>query len=321
MFILAFVFAFSILIANYTNPIVSKCLPDPTCLRISTGEYYLYATEEQTRNVPIYRSTNLVKWEYITTAFTNQTRPNFISGGTIWAPDINLINNRYVMYFAMAIPNSPINKSGVGVAYASKAEGPFTYGSKFFDSVEIGVGASIDPVYIEDQGIKYFIWGSFHGIFAFELEDDGLHIKSGAQKVQIAGDAFEGTYIHKRGDYFYFFGSVGYCCSGVNSTYEVAVGRSKTVLGPYVDKTGKNLMNGGYTVILTGNDRFRGPGHNSKLVQDGAGNDWMLYHAYDAKNANAGRLLMMDRVLWDKEDWPYIEGGSPSLTAAEPVFK
>jgi arabinan endo-1,5-alpha-L-arabinosidase len=321
MLLLAFIFSVSLSIANYSNPIVPKCLPDPTCLRITTGEYYLYATEEETRNVPIYKSRDLVKWEFVDTAFTNQTRPDFISGGVIWAPDINLINEKYVMYFAMAIPSSTVDKSGVGVAYADKPEGPFTFGSKFFDSVEVGVGESIDPVYIEDQGKKYFVWGSFYGIYAFELEDDGLHIKSGSEKVEIAGDQFEGTYIHKRGDYFYFFGSVGFCCSGVDSTYQVAVGRSKSVLGPYVDKRGRNLLNGGFTVILTGNDRFRGPGHNSKLVQDGAGNDWMLYHAYDAKNERAGRLLMIDRVLWDEDDWPYIEGGSPSLTATEPVFR
>jgi arabinan endo-1,5-alpha-L-arabinosidase len=281
----------------------------------------LYATEEKTRNVPIYKSNNLVKWEFVGTAFTNQSRPNFISGGVIWAPDINLINNRYVMYLAQAISNSPQKNSGVGVGYSEKPEGPFTFQGKFFDSVEIGVDASIDPVYIEDQGKKYFIWGSFHGIFAIELENDGLHIKSGSNKIQITGDAFEGTYVFKRGDYFYFFGSVGSCCSGVRSTYQVTVGRSKNVLGPYVDKTGKDLMNGGYTVILSGNDRFKGPGHNSKLVQDDSGNDWLLYHAYDAKNASAGRLLMLDRVLWDRDGWPYIEGGTPSLTAAEPSFQ
>jgi arabinan endo-1,5-alpha-L-arabinosidase len=313
---------FSLSVANYSNPIISKSLPDPTVIRVSSGEYYMYATED-TRNVPIYRSSNLVKWDYVGTAFTNQTRPNFISGGTIWAPDINYINGRYVLYYAMAIPDLSVvgRDSGCGVAYATKPEGPFSNAAKLFTSPEIGVTTSIDPVYIEDGGKKYLIWGSFNGIYSIELNDDGLQVKSGAEKKLVVGNLFEASYILKRGNYFYYFGSMGKCCDGVKSTYEVAVGRSTTLFGPYYDKKGNSLLNSGNTVILSKNDRFIGPGHNSKLVQDDSGNDWMVYHSYDARNESAGRLLMLDRVLWDSDGWPYIQGGTPSLTAAEPSFK
>ena len=85
-----------------------------------------------------------------------------------------------------------------------------------FRSNEIGVQNSIDPFYIEDNGRKYLFWGSFRGIYGVELKEDGLAVKLGAEKKQIAGTAYEGTYIHKRNGYYYMFASTGTCCEGLN---------------------------------------------------------------------------------------------------------
>ncbi len=72
-----------------------------------------------------------------------------------------------------------------------------------------------------------FFGGSFHGIYGTELTEDGLSLKKGAPIEQIAGTAYEGTYIHKRGGYYYLFASIGRCCEGLKSTYTTVVGRSK----------------------------------------------------------------------------------------------
>ncbi|RRN77915.1 arabinan endo-1,5-alpha-L-arabinosidase, partial [Pseudoxanthomonas sp. SGD-10] len=85
---------------KYANPVVNKSLPDPTIIKASDGYFYLYATED-TRNVPIYKSKDLVAWEFVGTAFTNDTRPSFEPNGGIWAPDINYINGKYVLYYSM----------------------------------------------------------------------------------------------------------------------------------------------------------------------------------------------------------------------------
>jgi arabinan endo-1,5-alpha-L-arabinosidase len=115
------------------------------------------------------------------------------------------------------------------------------------------------------------------------------------------------------------FASIGYCCSGVDSTYQTVVGRSRSLFGPYVNKEGEDMMNNKYTLIITSNDRFVGNGHNSQIVQDNDGNDWIFYHGVDRNNPK-GRQLMMDRVRWDAQNWPYIQGGTPSITAENPVF-
>ena len=80
-----------------------------------------------------------------------------------------------------------------------------------------------------------------------------------AEKIQIAGDAFEASYIYKRGDYYYLFASVGACCSSMLSTYTTVVGRSTSLLGPYVNKKGESMLDNSYEIIIKANDRFVGP--------------------------------------------------------------
>ena len=116
---------------------------------------------------------------------------------------------------------------GIGVATADSPQGPFTDHGKMFRSNEIGVQNSIDPSFLQYEGRNYLVWGSFRGIYVIELTEDGLSLKPGAEKKRIAGTAFEAAYIHKHGDYYYMFASIGSCCEGIRSTYKVVVGRSK----------------------------------------------------------------------------------------------
>lgn len=302
--------------AAYANPVVNYSLPDPTIIQGDDGYFYLYATED-IRNVPIHRSKNLLDWKLIGTAFTDSTRPNFEPNGGIWAPDINKIGNRYVLYYSMSVWGGEWT-CGIGVATADKPEGPFTDQGMLFRSNGIGVQNSIDPFYIEEGDKKYLFWGSFRGIYGIELSDDGLSVKKGSEKKQIAGTAYEGTYIHKRGNYYYLFASVGTCCEGLKSTYTTVVGRSDRLFGPYMNRTGETMMNNHHEVLIHKNDAFVGAGHNSEIVNDAKGNDWFFYHAVSTKHPE-GRVLMMDRIDW-VDGWPSVKGSSPSVEAEKPEF-
>lgn len=301
---------------TYKNPVIDYSLPDPTLIRANDGYFYVYATEN-IRNLPIHRSKNLVNWEEVGTAFTEETRPTFEPEGNIWAPDISYINGQYVLHYSMSVWGGEWT-CGIGVATADKPEGPFTDRGMMFRSNTIGVQNSIDPYYIEDNGKKYMFWGSFRGIYAIELLADGLSVKQGAEKKQVAGTAYEGTYIHKRGKYYYFFASIGSCCEGLKSTYTTVVGRSENLFGPYVDKKGQPMMENHHEILIRGNEAFVGTGHNSEILTDKAGNDWMLYHAVSKANPT-GRVLMLDQVKW-VNDWPEVTGSAPSLEAAAPIF-
>ena len=300
----------------YQNPVINYSLPDPTVIEGDDGYFYVYATEN-IRNVPIHRSMDLVHWESVGIAFTDETRPTFEPKGNVWAPDINKIGDKYVMYYSMSKWGGEWT-CGIGIATADKPEGPFTDRGMLFRSNEIGVQNSIDPFYIDDNGKKYLFWGSFRGIYAIELTGDGLALKKGEKPRQIAGTAYEGTYIHKHDGYYYLFASIGSCCEGVKSTYTTVVGRSRSLFGPYLDKKGESMLDNHHEILIHKNEAFVGTGHNSEIVTDKAGNDWMLYHAVSIANPE-GRVLMLDQVHW-KDGWPFVKTTSPSLKENKPLL-
>lgn len=306
-------FAVSVMAQDYySNPVIDKDFPDPTVVEVD-GKYYAYATGRQ---VPVFVSDNMVDWESAGNAFTREGRPNFEPRAGVWAPDISLIEGKYVLYYSMSVWDG-IHTCGIGRAVADNPLGPFEDKGKLFRSNEIGVTNSIDPFYIEDDGKKYLFWGSFYGIYGIQLTDDGLDLYPGAKPEKIGGSAFEATYIHKRDGYYYFFASVGSCCAGVNSTYQLVVGRSKSLFGPYVDKEGKPMLDNGYTVVIGNSNRFVGNGHCSEIVQDAGGQDWIFYHGVDVTDPR-GRKMLADQIRWDEEGWPYVEGNVPSKKALRP---
>ena len=301
----------------YCNPVLAKSTPDPTVIQAPDGMFYLYATED-IHNIPIYKSPDLVNWTFVGTAFTDATRPTFEPKAGLWAPDINHIDGKYVLYYAMSRWGGE-HTCGIGCAVADSPAGPFTDQGKLFRSNEIGVQNSIDPFYIEENGEKYLFWGSFRGIYYIELSEDGLHIRPGAKTTQIAGTAYEAVYVHKKGKYYYLFASIGSCCQGEKSTYTTVVGRSESLFGPYMDKNGNSMLDNHHEVVIHPNASFAGTGHNAEIMTDKKGDDWILYHAYIRDKAKQGRVVMLDRIHW-KKGWPYVEGNMPSNEAQAPKF-
>jgi arabinan endo-1,5-alpha-L-arabinosidase len=121
--------------------------------------------------------------------------------------------------------------------------------------------------------------------------------------------AIEGAFITYRRGYYYLFVSFDFCCRGVNSTYKIMAGRSSQITGPYADRGGKPMRDGGGTLVYAGSDRWRGPGHNSIYIENGV--YWMVYHAYDA-DMNGAPVLRIEALQWDEDGWPV----SPSALAA-----
>ena len=303
---------------SYTNPVINVNAPDPTIVRDDKGVFWLFATEGGGQ-VPIYRSEDLVNWTRRGQAFTSSTRPNFVDGG-IWAPDAKKVGDKYHLYFSMSKWGGEW-EAGIGVATAPRAQGTYTNAHKLFISSEIGVQNSIDPMFIEDNGTKYLFWGSFRGIYYIELSDDGLSVKDGAKAVKVAGTLTEGTFIHKHGDYYYMIGSAGTCCEGENSTYHLMVARSKSVTGPYVDKYGKSALENNFSGLLYRTRDVIGPGHNGDIFTDDEGQDWIVYHGFDASDTGAGRKVYLDKLFWDEDGWPYMTNMRPSNESPAPVFK
>ncbi len=313
---------------TYTNPVITfSSAADPTVIRTDEG-FYLYSTQTDKYWIPIYFSKDLVNWEFKRSAFRNATRPKpdvLPDGGAFWAPEIRYINGKYVLYFSWAKWGDG-SKSYTAVATSDSPVGDFLNAKPLLITDDFGSNC-IDQFYYEEDGKKYMFVGSFNGIYVTELTDDGLSVKRGADgkpvlKKQVCGRAFEGTNIYKKGKYYYLFASINNCCDGIDSRYKVVVGRSENLLGPYVNREGKDMMSNSWTLVLEGDgETFFGPGHNSIIIPDDAGTDWMIYHSYVKENgAVGGRLGMLDRIVWSADGWPTIKKCVPSKGDLLPVF-
>ena len=97
------------------------------------------------------------------------------------------------------------------------------------------------------------------------------------------------------------------------------MGRSESLFGPYTDRQGRPMLENHHEMLIHGNPDFVGPGHNSEIVTDDKGCDWIFYHAVSRADPR-GRVLMADRVDWTG-GWPRVEGSSPSLRAKVPQFR
>lgn len=303
-------------------------IADPCVVRGDDGYIYCFATAGR-----VLRSEDGCEWEaYMENAIPRPTwGDGYAERPIIWAPDVVKIGDQWIYFYSLSAWGGPC---GIGYATADEIAGPWTDQGKLFVSAEVGgeyslgVSNSIDQqVIIDDDGSVYMVFGSFVGCYLVQLADDGMSLYGGIayqreHKVLISGrpggfDAnhnYEGSWIFKNGDYWYYMGSVGSCCNGKSSTYHVLVGKSDSIMGPYIASDGRRLdtrYDGGAAgdlVIRTSDDENTiAPGHNAVIVDD-AGDYWWYGHCFYEYDNYSTRHLAMDKIEWDENDMPYVDG-------------
>jgi arabinan endo-1,5-alpha-L-arabinosidase len=168
-------------------------------------------------------------------------------------------------------------------------------------------------------------WGSFWDGIQLARLDSTMHIAKGEVPRTIARrydtsfkpsepnptskyagtNAIEAPFIFKHGGYYYLFVSWDYCCRGAKSNYRVAVGRSKNVSGPYLDRTGKDMANGGGTLFLEGDKKqWEAAGHCAAYTFDGE--DIFVCHGYSATQ-NGAAMLIQRPISWTADGWPELK--------------
>ena len=115
-------------------------------------------------------------------------------------------------------------------------------------------------------------------------------------------NAIEAPFIAYHDGYYYVFVSFDYCCKGISSNYKTAVGRSKKVTGPYLDRNGKPMTETGGSIIAGETDRYSGIGHCGVYEFDGKW--YIIAHAYD-KQLNGASKLFLRPIRWNN-GWPQI---------------
>jgi arabinan endo-1,5-alpha-L-arabinosidase len=307
--------------------VLDSDFPDPSVLRAPDGYYYAYATQTkrdgQVLNFQVARSPDLRTWEHLGEALPE--KPAWAATSQrFWAPDVSRHpDGRYLMYYS-AQPNDPAAGLWLGVAVAERPEGPFRDSGQPLLAGGPGF-ENIDPMRFVDpaDGQQWLFWGSGFGpLRVRELAADGLGFaESSVAKIIVetraAGDPalyghlIEGSWVHYRQGWYYLFYSGDNCC-GPDARYAVLVARARHATGPYQTLA---QATGTAGTILTENDRWQAPGHNS-LITDDHGQDWLLYHAidrqqptFDALNDEQGysrRVMLLSKVDYNKEGWPVV---------------
>lgn len=278
---------------------------DPALIE-ADGQYYLFAT-----GLAAKTSQNLTAWQSAGAPFSipSWVRSTISGANNLWAPDISYFGGTYHLYYAASTFGS--NHSCIGHATRdSLSSGSWTDHGSVICSNE---GSNdnwnaIDPnVIIDENDAIWMVFGSFWGgIKMIQLDETGD--RSGTELLSVAarpqnGGALEAPFILRQCGYYYLFTSWDHCCDNPYN-YNIRVGRSNTVTGPYVDRDGTDLMEGGGTLLVEGNSTWQGPGHNAVIVTSDA-----AYNVYHALNpSNHASSLRVSELVFDDEDWP-VSGG------------
>jgi arabinan endo-1,5-alpha-L-arabinosidase len=231
---------------------------------------------------------------------------------TMWAPEIIRHGNTYYLYYAVSTLGH--NDSVIALATNTTLD-PKAPGYRWVDQGKVvrSLPASdfnaIDPEVVEDDtGTPWLVFGSYwSGIQMVQLEwpsgkrsADKTRHHLADRKVSL--NAVEAPSIVRHGGWYYLLTSWDRCCKGVDSTYRIVVGRSKTVTGPYVDRDGRELMQGGGTTLLESSGDRIGPGGES--VSGGV----IAYHYYDG-TADGAPKLGLRSLTWADDGWPKLGPG------------
>src|SRR3954468_12247291 len=372
---------------TYQNPlepvipgdgVVESCA-DPTVIQGQKGEgrWYLYCTTDPLNDadrteegfrfhlIPQLESTDLVHWTYAGDAFTE--RPSYATATAgLWAPEVEFdqASGKYRLYYAVTDTTLPGGGSAIGVATSDSPTGPWTHAAS---PVVEPHGADCcgpdsrrwvyDPEVLRTSGTDHIYYGSyFGGISVRDLSEDGLHSDPSTQRNVAIANKYEGPEVVEHDGWYYLWVSATDCCRGPLSGYAVFVGRSRSPVGPFLDRSGVDLNDNepledatdgraGGSPVIVGNDApWVGTGHNT-VFQDLSGQWWTIYHAINRNDpyfrngvdifpgGNCGaegqpdgnacgdlnqRPPLLDAIDW-VDGWPVVNGGSGISTHPMPA--
>ena len=311
------------------NALIFSGVHDPAQLVEVNNELVLFASAVEWSTYQ-FGSNN---WELKGDDIYADGSPFWYNGTNLWAPSIFKTSSDELRLYHSAVSDEDNHQSKIGFATvdASLSNFTFTPSSDFvLESQNTEQPFAIDPAVFEDDSNRiWLVYGSHaEGIWMVELDEttgllkenptgktwditDGRFIEIANYGGQLDENNIEAAYIynHPENSYYYLFVNWDVCCSGINSSYNIRVGRSENPTGPFVDKDGVELKNGGGTLFLDangeiiGNSRFVGPGH-SGIYRHPEGKYYFSHHFYDANN-NGEPSLAIWNLSW-VDDWPAL---------------
>ncbi|MBO0609343.1 arabinan endo-1,5-alpha-L-arabinosidase [Myceligenerans salitolerans] len=312
---------------------------DPALVAGSDGEpWFVYGTGDVREGFGaprILRSDDGgVTWARAGTAWERAGDPEWVRDAesgvagveNYWAPELYRHDGTWYLYYSASTFGS--NDSAIGLATGATLDPDHPdYGWRDQGLVVRSTPGethynAIDPGVVEDgDGKPWLLFGSFWGgIQLLPLEWPSGKPAGGAEPVTVASrvgvpdNAIEAPFVVERDGWYHLFVSWDKCCSGVDSTYRIMVGRSREITGPYLDADGKDMVLGGGTEVVSTTGRMIGPGGQTVSVVGEPGSPssdyYLAFHFYDGDTGGAPTLAVRE-LVWDGEGWPSIRVGEP----------
>ncbi len=272
----------------YKNPVISGDYADNAVVRVGP-DYFLVHGSGQPRGLLVWHSRNLVNWE----PYSMVSVP---VKGSIWAPDLSYTDGIFYLYLPMMRPGT----GTVWVMIAKSMKGPWS------DPIDLGVHG-IDPgVILDAQGNRYLYVDAGRVV---PLTADGLKVNGELRKVydgwRFPSDwpvecyCLESPKLVRHGGYFYLISAQG-GTAGPSTSHMVSVARSKSPLGPWENSPYNPLIH-----TFSRSEKWWSQGHGV-LIDDVAGNWWMVYHAVENGYRSLGRQTLLMPIEWTADGWPRI---------------
>ena len=295
---------------------------DPVVIR-EKGTYYVFCTGGRSGQgvLPIRTSADMRTWK--AAGFVFESLPEWVAkevpmARNAWAPDISYFNGKYHLYYSVSSFGS--RNSAIGLA-TTRTLDPSSPDYRWTDEGMVlrsyqdkDDWNAIDPNLVLDGDRAWLAWGSFWGGIKMRridpssgklsTADETMHSLSSRPREQPINGSVEAPFIVRHGDSWYLFVSFDRCCRGAQSTYNVVVGRSRSVAGPYADRSGKPMTEGGGTLVIEATTpTWRGPGHPAVFSEDGK--DYLFFHAYFGEGRGRGSALQVSTLVWE-DGWPKV---------------
>lgn len=284
---------------------------DPSTIVKYGGEYWFFATGP---GVVSRRSTNLVHWNMGPRVFTGRHpwAADVVTDnrGYFWAPDVIEHRGQFLLYYSVSTWGKRTSAIGLVTNPTLDPDDPkyrWTDAGIVIRSGDSDDFNAIDPnVTLDAEGRLWLAFGSFwSGIKLVELNPTtGKRLATNSPIHSLAHhEAIEAPCITRHGEYYFLLVNWGQCCKGTDSTYEIRMGRSKSITGPYLDQEGRDLLHEGGTLLLKSEGRFIGPGHAGVLWSDSV--EHFSFHFYNRDRWGTPNLALR-RLEWSADSWPVV---------------
>ncbi len=294
----------------------NKFAHDPTMIE-ADGVFYRFWTGD---NVPMATSTDMKNWKNGPAVYTGGYAPwvqswlDGVSGETFnfpWAPDVSRFGGQFHIYSTFSAKFGDNISCITHLTTQNIAQGGWTdHGPVICTQGNESYNAIDADAAVDQSGTPYLAFGSFwDGIMGLELKADGSRANDEVTRLAWANQ-IEAPVLFYRCGYYYLFVTWGLCCPGEGRTvdqltYRVAVGRATSILGPYYDKNGVAMVDGGGTLLVEGDHvQWAAAGHSDVIA---TGDEiYHLFHAY--RQSDGGAELRIVELPFDDEGWP-VPGG------------